>query len=117
MKKYKIWHVRFSVTFISATGVSPSAAAAVSTPEVCFHSAFFLNFPVLMTFSKVNTYLTQPDEGHLARSQALKGAAAEAAKASFKAHRAEVAGKDELSATSSRTPLTLNHPRYPLRSH
>ncbi len=86
----------------SVTGVSPSAAATASSPEVDFHStSFLLNCPVLMTFSKVNTYLTQPDEGaHLSRSHALKGAAAEAAKASFKAHRAEVVEKDEPSPTS-----------------
>ncbi|KAF8494403.1 hypothetical protein F5888DRAFT_1636110 [Russula emetica] len=63
----------------SATGVSPSAAA--SSPE--------------------NTCSTQPDEGaNLSRSSALKGAAAEAAKASFKAHRAEVAEKTEPFPTS-----------------
>ena len=49
---------------------------------------------------KLNTCLTQPDEGaQLSRTHALKGAAAEAAKASFKAHRAEVAEKPEPSPT------------------
>jgi hypothetical protein len=87
----------------SATGVSPSAAA--SSPEVGFHSAFFIR-QALMTFSKLNTCSTQPDEGaHLSRSQALKGAAAEAAKASFKAHRASVSEKTEPSPTSP-TPRT-----------
>jgi BAG domain-containing protein len=65
-----------------------------------------------MTVLKVNTYLTQPDEGaQLSRSHALKGATAEAAKASFKAHRAEVAEKEEPSPTSptSRTlPSSLS---------
>jgi BAG domain len=85
----------------SATGVSTSAAA--SSPEVGFPFAFFINVPgqVLMTFSKVNTFSMQPDEGaHLSRSCALKGAAAEVAKASFKAHRAEVAENTEPSPTS-----------------
>src|SRR5258708_21076213 len=63
----------------SATGASPS----VSSPEVRFHSAFILNVPVLMTVLKVNTYLTQPDEGaNLSRSHALKRATAEPATAS-----------------------------------
>ncbi len=65
-----------------------------------------------MTVLKVNTYLTQPDEGaNLSRSHALKGATAEAAKASFKAHRAEVAEREEPSPTSptSRTaPSSLS---------
>ena len=59
-----------------------------------------------MTFFKLNTNSTQPDEGaHLSRSHALKGAAAEAAKASFKAHRAEVVEKTDSFPTSP-TPRT-----------
>lgn len=93
----------------SATGVSPSAAA--SSPEVGFRCSYFI-YQVLMVFSKLNTCSTEPDEGaNLSRSHALKGAAAEAAKASFKAHRAEVADKTELSPTSpthSAAPSSLS---------
>ena len=90
----------------SATGVSPSAAA--SSPEVSFHLRILHKCPrTVLTFTKVNTYSTQQDEGaNLSRSYALKGAAAEAAKASFKAHRAEVAEKTEPSSPTSPTPRT-----------
>jgi BAG domain len=95
----------------SVTGVScPSASA--SSPEVGLCYAFVLNAQILMTVSKVNACSTEPSEGaDLARSHALKGVAAEAAKASFKAHRAEVAERDEPSPSSppSRTaPSSLS---------
>lgn len=90
----------------SATGVSPSAAA--SSPEVSSHLRVLnKRAGTVLTFSKVNTYSTQQDEGaNLSRSPALKGAAAEAAKASFKAHRAEVAERTEPSSPTSPTPKT-----------
>jgi len=62
-----------------------------------------------LTFFKLNTYSTQPDEGaHLSRSHALKGVAAEAAKASFKAHRAEVAEPSQPSPTPRTVPSSLS---------
>lgn len=90
----------------SATGVSPSAAA--SSPEVGSRSAFFINVLVLIEV-KLNTLSTQPDEGaNLSRSHALKGVAAEAAKASFKAHRAEVAEPSQTSPTPRTVPSSLS---------
>ena len=93
----------------SVTGVNHPAAAA-SSPEVSIHSAFLLSAVRLISFFKVNACSTEPSEGaDLYRSHALKGVAAEAAKASFKAHRTEVAEKDEASATSP-TSTTASSP-------
>ncbi|KAI9511246.1 hypothetical protein F5148DRAFT_1373967 [Russula earlei] len=59
----------------------------------------------------LTTPLTQPPEGaDLSRSDALQGTAAEAAKESFRAHRAEVAERAPSPAsTTSPSPLTIIH--------
>lgn len=84
------------------TGVSaPPASAAPSTTRVCHHSVPSLSALSLKTYSQENTYSMHPTDGaDLYRSDALQGSAAEAAKESFKAHRAGVAEGDQCPASA-----------------
>jgi len=82
------------------TGISPLPESAPLT-KVCDHSVPSLSALSLNTYSQENTYSMQPTDGaDLYRSDALQGSAAEAAKESFKAHRAEVAERDQCPPSS-----------------
>ena len=77
------------------SGISRSTVSAPST-RVRYHSVSSLDALSLTTYLQENTYSMQPPDGaDLYRSDALQGVAAEAAKESFKSHRAEVAERDK----------------------
>lgn len=82
-----------------------SQSTATSKTEVGHHFAFSSNDPLPTISWQGIASSTQPSEGaDLSRSDALQGAAAEIAKASFKAHRAESAkGEGEDHSASSPT--------------